>query len=198
MRAHSLHALLILASLLLAGCDTNSGSGPLGPPRKSALMAPFAGKWEFNFEKTLAAQKAAGATDDQITQIRQLYEANPVLGKMHPDLTFDGNVAVGSGLLSSEYDFFSMHQHGSKLCGKAWHHEDRHDPGDMSKCYVRLELVDGDLRMEVNMLEDAPDLNDPDLLSDPPVEGDAAKCEVATKASKKPGDWGTYVFSRGK
>ena len=65
MRTNSLNALLILASLLLIGCDTNSGSGPLGPPRKSALMAPFAGKWEFNFEKTLAAQKAAGATDDQ-------------------------------------------------------------------------------------------------------------------------------------
>ncbi|HSQ54116.1 MAG TPA: hypothetical protein VLM40_00095 [Gemmata sp.] len=129
------------------------------------MLRPYAGHWVFNFEKTLAAQKAAGVTDDQIAKVRKLYTSNPQLGKMHPDLTFDGNVAVGSGPIPSEYRFFAMHAHDATVCGKAWHHEDRFDPGDMSKCYVRLALVNGDLHLEVCMLEGLPDLNDPDLKS---------------------------------
>ena len=116
---------------------------------------------------------------------------------MHPDLTIKGNVAVGNGLLSSEYRFFAMHKHDSTVCGKAWHHEDRNDPGDMSKCYVRLRIVGGDLHLEVNMLEGLPDLKDPDLLSNPPVEVDPSKCDAGSAAARKPGDWATYVFSRG-
>jgi hypothetical protein len=159
-------------------------------------MDPFTGTWAFDFEKTLAIQKAAGASDAQIAQLRKLYADNPALGKMHPDLTFDGNVAVGAGLLSSEYRFFAMHKHGTKICGKAWHHEDRFDPGDMSKCHVRLKIDGVYLFMEVDMEEDSPALNDPDLASEPPVEGDAAKCDVEARPGKKPSDWMTYVFSR--
>lgn len=66
----------------------------------------------------------------------------------------------------------------------------------MSKCYIRLEITGGELHMEVNMQEGLPDLNDPDLVSEPPAEGDVANCDVDTKAGKKPGDWATYVFTR--
>jgi hypothetical protein len=189
---------LVLLSIAAVGCGQDpASSGPFGPPRSSALMTPFAGRWAFEAEKTLNAQKAAGASDEQIAEDRKVYAANPELvGQICPDLTFDGNVAVGAGLVSSEYRFFDMHKHGTKICGKAWHHEDRFDPGDMSKCYVRLEIVDGCLHMDVNMTEGLPDLNDPDLASEPPVEGDAAKCAVGSQAAKKPGDWVTYVFSR--
>jgi hypothetical protein len=188
--------LLVPICIAAIGCGQDPASGPFGPPRSSALMTPFAGKWSFEFDKTLDAEKAAGASDEEIAQTRKMYAANPALGKMHPDLTFDGNVAVGAGTVTSEYRFFGMHKHGAKICGKAWFHEDRFDPGDMSKCYVRLEIVDGRLHMEVNMKEDMPDENDPDLASEPPVEGDAAKCDVETQAGKKPDDWMTYVFSR--
>ena len=115
---------------------------------------------------------------------------------MHPDLTIKGNVAVGAGLLSSEYRFFGMHTHDSKVCGKAWHHESRFDPGDMSKCYVRLSIAGGDLQLEVNMLDGLPSLNDPDLglESAPPVEGDLSKCDAE---NQKSANWATYVFTRG-
>lgn len=185
-----------MVSLFAIGCGSKSANGPFGPPRASRLMAPFAGTWIFDFEKTLAAQKAAGATEEQLARLRRLHAANPGLGNGHPDLTFDGNVAVGAGIINSEYCFFGMHKHGSKTCGKAWYHEDRFDPGDMSKCYVRLEMVDGQLHMDVNMEEDLPGVNDPDLASEPPVESDVSKCEVDAKAGKKPGDWAIYVFTR--
>lgn len=187
---------LTMVALFASGCGSNTASGPFGAPKSSALMAPFAGAWTFEFEKTLAAQMAAGVTDEQIDQIRKLYASNPALGKMHPDITFDGNVAVGAGILSSEYRFFGMHKHDSKTCGKAWHHEDRHDPGDMSKCYVRLEVIDGLLHLQVHMQEGLPELDDPDLATEPPVEGDPLKCDVDTIAGNKPGDWAVYVFSR--
>jgi hypothetical protein len=100
---------------------------------------------------------------------------------------------VGSGLVQSEYDFFAMHRHGSTLCGKAWHHEDRFDPGDMSKCHVRLAIVDGALHLDVAMAEGLPDPQDPDLRGDPPVTGDPSACEAGKLPSK---GWTTSVFTR--
>lgn len=196
MHTNFFAAIMFLVSIAMAGCGSDTASGPFGAPSASPLMTPCAGTWTFDLDKTLDAQKAAGVTDERIAQLRKLFADNQSLGKMHPDLTFDGNVAVGAGLLSSEYRFFGMHTHGSKICGKAWHHEDRHDPGDMSKCYVRLEIIEGALRMEVNMQDGLPDLNDSDLQSDLAVEGDLAKCEVDSKAGSKPGGWATYVFTR--
>lgn len=119
MHTNSLNAILILASFAVAGCGSDSASGPFGAPSASPLMTPLTGTWTFDFDKTLDAQKAAGVSDEQIAQLRKLFADNPALGKMHPDLTFDGNVAIGAGLLSSEYRFFAMHKHGSKICGKA-------------------------------------------------------------------------------
>jgi hypothetical protein len=184
---------LLLIGVALIGCTPNSSDGPPGPATDAPLLSQFAGQWVFDFDKTLAAQKAAGSTDDKIAQLRKLYADHPMLGKMHPDLTIKGNVAVGSGTPSSEYRFFAMHNHDSRVCGKAWHHEDRLDPGDMSKCFVRLSVVGGDLRLEVNMLDGLPDVNDPDLLSTPAVEGDVSRCDAS---KQKAGDWATYVFSR--
>lgn len=153
-------------------------------------MLPFAGAWQFDTEQTLAAQEAAGVSEEQIAQMRSILE-NPQFALLHPDLTFDGPVATGAGLLSCEYRFFGMHTHDGKLCGMAWHHEDRHDPGDMSKCYIRLSIVDNNLHMEVKMLEGLPNLNDPDLV-EPSLTGDVANCQ----AEKIPGTWMLCVFTR--
>jgi hypothetical protein len=180
MRSRSTNAatsLFVILAALAIGCETKNNVGPFGPAENSPLLAPFAGKWTFDFEKTLAIQKAAGMTDEQIEQARQIFADSPDLGKMHPDLKIHGNVAVGAGTPTMEYRFFSMHDHSGKVCGKAWHHEDRDDPGDMSKCYVRLSIVNGELHMDVNMLDDL-DLDDPDLQSLPGGEGDASKCDV--------------------
>jgi hypothetical protein len=145
---------LLILLALLCGCGADStgpGGGPFGAPAESRLLAPLAGHWDFDFERTLDAQKAGGATEEQINSLRKLYADNPQLLKMHPDMTITGNEAICSGTPTAEYRFFVMHEHDGKLCGKAWHHEDRFDPGDMSKCYVRLKLEGDRLVFELSM-----------------------------------------------
>ena len=189
-------AVVVLSVAAILGCDSAHVNEPTAGASTSPLMIPLAGKWMFDFEKTLDAQKSVGLTEEQIAQIRRIYEGHATLCKVHLDIEFDGNVAVGTDRPGSEYRFFDMHRHGSILCGKAWHHEDRYDPGDMSKCHVRLEVADNILRMEVHMEDGLPDLNDPDLMSEPPIESDAAKCEVESKIGSAPGTWAVYVFTR--
>lgn len=197
--------LCIALLFIFSGCNENSSKiddGPFGPPKESKLLSPFAGQWRFDFEKTLNAQKAAGATEENLNKIRKLYNDNPELGKMHSDLVIIGNIAVGkevdgSDMPPCEYDFFSVHKHGDKTCGKAWHHEDRYDPGDMSKCYVRLKIKDNDLYFEVKMQEGLPDQSDPDFGSMPAIDLDSdAQCDAEQPKSKNWSDWSVYVFTR--
>jgi hypothetical protein len=182
----------------------STDDGPLGKPRPSALLAPFAGSWVFDFDKTIQAQEARGAPKQDIERLRKQHEQNPELGKLHADMALAGSQALCAGVPSAEYDFFGMHQHDGKVCGKAWHHEDRHDPGDMSKCYVRMAMAEDRLLMEVKMSERSPDLNDPDLASNlgekgnsPPVDIDsAAKCDADKPAVGAWTPWMIYVFTR--
>ena len=176
-------ALAVLA--LVAGCENRAAPeprhGPFGPALPSRLLAPFQGAWKFDVEQTLAAQKAAGAPEDEITRLRKMYETRPELIP-EGDLVIRDNEALGFHRPSSEYRFFHLHRHDDgTVCGKAWHHEDRFDPGDMSKCYVGLAIIDGRLHFRSHMAEGLPDLNDPDLESPLPVDLDAAgKCEAKT------------------
>ena len=182
----------------LGGCGADAagpGGGPYGAPTESRLLAPLAGRWVFDFEETLDAQKAGGATDEQVANLHKLYSDNPQLRKMHADMKIAGNEAVCSGRPASEYRFFAMHEHAGKVCGKAWHHEDRFDPGDMSKCYVRLQLNGDRLAFELRMQE-VPDLNDPDLRADLPTEGDVAVCDADHPAGSDWSEWTTFVFVR--
>jgi hypothetical protein len=187
--------MLIVAA---TGCGGgNPDSGPFGPSQDSPLLAPFAGEWTCDFEKTFEAFKAAGTSDEQIEQLRNFYGENPRFGNIHPDINITGDVAVSPGVPSSEYRFFAMHEHQNKVCGKAWHHEDRFDPGDMSKCYVRLTTKDDCLYLEVRMKDGLPDLNDPDLRSSAKVEsGSAANCDADNPPGPDWSEWTTYVFSR--
>jgi len=193
----TLSVLALGVAVAACGNRPESGSGPFGPPKESPLLSPFAGRWAFDFEKTLAAQKEAGKSDEEVERLRKFYSANPQFGKMHPDLAITGDVAIGG--VSSEYRFFAMHAHDGKVCGKAWHHEDRFDPGDMTKCYVRL-LVKGDrLELTVRMQDGLSDLNDPDLkLSPRPDSGSAATCDADHPPGKDWNEWTTYVFSRAR
>jgi hypothetical protein len=213
---------------LLAGCVDNSSdtreqspqrgvptsadleglgdTGPLGKPRPSALLAPFAGTWAFDFDKTVDAQRAAGVTKEEIERLRKMYAQDPQFRKLYADLVITGNQAVGSGIPSEEYDFFAIHQHGNKVCSKAWHHEDRHDPGDMTKCYVRMAKVENQLQLEVRTLGRSPDPSDPDMAallaqnpSSPPVDLDtSAKCDADKPAAGEWTPWTISVFKRSR
>jgi len=195
---HRLLSFFAIAAQLFAviGCGS-ADSGPFGPPKESLLLKPFAGEWTCDFEKTLDAQKAAGATDEDIARVRKFVANNPLSNTMHPDIQVTGDVALFVGLLSSEYRFYSMHQHGNKVCGKAWFHEDRSDPGDMSKCYVRLMIHEDCLHFYVKMSEGSADVNDPDLQTMPAVEGGSvSKCDADKPAEGEWSPWMTYVFSK--
>jgi hypothetical protein len=185
--------LALVVPSALSGCGT--ASGPFGAPAESRLLAPLAGRWDFDVEKTRDAQKAERATQEQ-DKLQKILAGNPPLRMMHPDMTITGNEAVCTGMPAAEYRFFAMHEHDGKLCGKAWHHEDRYDPGDMSKCYVRLKLDDDRLVFELKMQE-VMDLNDPDLRTLPPPDADSsAGCDAAHPSGKDWSEWTTYVFRR--
>jgi hypothetical protein len=196
---------LTMLALTGIGCgdalspSTAPDSGPFGPAETSALLAPFAGDWEIDFEKTLEGYKAAGWSDEAIQRTREMRVASPKHFKVtFPDLSFNGNIAIGdtSTPLIQEYRFFAMHEHDGKVCGKAWHHEDRFDPGDMSKRRVRLWIRDEQLYLEVKMWNPSVELNDPDFSAmSPPDGGSVADC-VAEDLSSDWTEWLTYVYSR--
>lgn len=179
-----------------------AGEGPFGPPKKVALLDPFQGHWKCDREKTYALWKKQGkqaAVEAQQTaeaELRASPQAKDLVGMIkfpHPDITITGNVIRGDGLLGGEYDLFALHQHDQVVCGKAWHHEDPGDPGDMSKAWVRLELVDYELHLHVKM-GDSPDLSDPDITT-MPLLADANTCKTAGEKVTSE-DWSTYVFLR--
>lgn len=95
-------AILPLIFLAILGCRPNPGSGPFDPEEDCPSLQAFAGQWRFDLDKTLTAQRAAGIDEQQIKQLRKFHADHPELGPMHPDLTTAGNVAVGSGTISSE------------------------------------------------------------------------------------------------
>src|SRR5262249_54260785 len=146
-------------------------------------------------DRTLAAFEVAGAPKEDLDRLRKAYNTDHESGKLHDDMVITGNESLCGPI--SEYRFFGMHQHDNYICGKAWHHEDRFDPGDMSKCYVRLSIKDGRLHFTVRMKDGLPDLGDPDLVRLPPAEGgSAATCDADYPTGKDWLKWNTYVFSR--
>lgn len=173
-----------------------AGEGPFGEPSQSTLLAPFAGNWVLDVDKTLEVQKADGASEEQLATLRQIFARGAQVGGMFSEMTITGNEAVAKD--GSEYRFFAMHEHDGKICGKAWHHEDRYDPGDMSECYARLKLDGNALHLEVKMKDGLPDLDDPDLLSSPlSAEGGSAEtCDADAQAGTDWGGWWLSVFAR--
>jgi hypothetical protein len=185
------------------------------------MLEPFQGKWQFDQERTLARWEAEGMSEEEIAQVRALYqklaetevpaEAQKMLraagvdpnqlaesiGRMHPDLTFDGHVAVGDGFPAAEYRLFAVHEHDGHVCAKAWHHEDRHDPGDMSKCCAKLAIEGEELHLRVRMQESFPADGDPDLRERLPIlAGPDYVCDADDPAGESWSEWTTYVFVR--
>jgi len=180
-----------------AGQGAGMDSGPLSPPQASPLMKPFEGVWAVDQEQTFEAQRAAGVSEEVIARLREMSARNPELRELHSRLRFTGNVALGEGGLAQEYWCFGLHEHDGWVCGKAWHHEDRYDPGDMSKCCVRFRLDGENLLFDLRLQDGLPDLNDPDLLTPPaPEGGSATTCDAEKPAGRDWGEWSRTVYVR--
>jgi hypothetical protein len=198
---------IAIAALLFAivGCNrapakpppapAAAGAGPFGPPMMTPIMQPFQGAWRFSLAKTLALWQAEGVPVAEIAEAKKLATAFP----LHPDMSITGDTAVLSPLpLVGEYKFFALHPHNAWLCGKAWHHEDRNDPGDMDKYLTRLKLHAGDLHLHFRVPEDAADPKDPDVTKMPTLAGSATTCTADAQTDPPWSPWRTYVFERGK
>jgi len=181
---------LVLLAITLAGCGREDNDSPTGNASANVpLMKPFEGVWQFDLEKTIALMKSQGVPQAQLDQMRT------VAAFMPSEMKINGNIAVLPGIVEGEYMLFALHPHNQRVCGKAWHHEDRHDPGDMSKCYVRLELKSSDLHFSTREAEDSADPNDPDIINPPIVAGSAQTCGADAAAQPQWSPWMTYVYS---
>lgn len=192
-----------------------------GPPAQVDLLDPYQGRWKFDFERTMAVWKSQGVPEERIEAARQfteqlrtteipphlkralkLQDIDPEAwweerARLHPDFRLDGHVATGESLSRAEYRFFGLHEHDGVLCGKAWHHEDRFDPGDMSKCYVNLRRTGDELHLDVFFVEESVDLNDPDLVGSPQLTlGPGEQCTAPAEDRTDLMAWTTYVFVR--
>ena len=185
----SVTAAVALAFLFLAaflpGCD-QLGGGTAASNDPPPPLRPFYGEWQFDQSKTVAQWKADGLPA-------------PRAAPTHPDLSIDGYIARQSGVPEGEYTFYGLHPHGGAICGKAWHHTDRHNPGDASKCYARLRLNAGGTELHLSLRVDASGINpsDPDLVNIPPPVGSAAGCTADSAPTPPWSPWRTFVFVRG-
>lgn len=99
--------------------------------------------------------------------------------------------------LGSQYWLFALHSHDGNVCGKAWHHEDPSDDGDMIKCYVKVNLVNNELHVRVRMQDGLPAWNDPDSMvrrRSGPIA--AQSCDADQPAGADWLEWTTYAFAR--
>lgn len=176
--------------LFLAACG-NAGSGTGLPATTTPLLQPFQGAWKFDLNKTLALWQSQGVSAQQIAQAQSFAQMYP----LHGDIELTQNVATIHGVVEGEYYFFAQHQHNQWVCGKAWWHEDRHDPGDMAKCYTRLEIINGDLHLSMRLEDGLPALNDPDLVTMPVQSGSVTNCQADGAPNPPWSPWQTLVFT---
>lgn len=192
--------LLILAS----GCGRAPGpagdgaSADLwGDAVHAPLLEPFQGEWTYDFDRTAAVWQSQGIPADEIDRAQEFQQRNPALAALGKSLTFDGHIASGDPFPFSEYRLFGLHEHDGALCGEAWHHEDANDPGDMSKCFVKLRRTGEELHFDLWMTDEPTDLDDPDLNTPPPViSGSAADCKAPPDDAPDRNGWSTRVFVR--
>ncbi|HUG66418.1 MAG TPA: hypothetical protein VMM76_01625 [Pirellulaceae bacterium] len=175
----------LVCQFLFVGCNTAT-------PVTDDRIAPFAGRWEFDAEGTFALMEERIDNPDAIRISRQFHTN---VSPLHQNLVISGTTLTGDGVPACEYQLFALHQHGDVLCGKAWHHEDRYDPGDMSKCFIQLEVVESKLKLTVNQLDGLPDLDDPDLHS-PTPSSDADGCRTPALIGEEPKEWAVYCFDK--
>jgi len=209
MRIHSAIILVLIMLTALTGCDQGGGNSSGGssapapsspapaPVAAAPILTPFQGQWHFNQAKTLAQWRAGGVAASEIAEAQAIAAQFP----LHEDMRIESDLAIllpsAKVPMEGSYQFFALHAHPQWVCGKAWHHEDRHDPGDMDKYYVRLAVVKGDLHLSVRIPEDAADPADPDVTTTPLLADSAANCPANAAPTPPWSAWRTYVFDRG-
>lgn len=214
-------AILLLATTGCLGASSDPGHADVwGNSVRVPLLEPYQGKWRYDHDRTIAAWEAAGVPAAQIENARKLNareapgfppeaekalraagrDPEEILASMrsyHPDIVVDGHVVTCSGLPQAEYRLFGLHEHDGQVCGKAWHHEDRHDPGDMSKCYVKLKLAGDELHFHFRMQESLPDASDSDLVGSPALVLDSSQgCDADRPPGSDWSEWTICVFVR--
>ncbi|MCX5662119.1 MAG: hypothetical protein NTW19_20780 [Planctomycetota bacterium] len=201
-----------LALVALSGCDraapSASGAGSSSQVASSPteagvanvpILDPFQGHWVVDEEKTIALWLSEGRKQAEIDKTREIMKK--MQSPLFPDLVLQGNVglvpmnAMGH-TIEGELLFFALHQHGDWVCGKAWRHEDRHDPGDMSKCLARLKLKDGNLLLALRESEGSVNLSDPDVMKMPVTDGSAETCKAEKASEKEWSPWSTVVMAK--
>jgi hypothetical protein len=200
---------LILLAIVALGCDqsaststsapASSASGGASPAGGSTaanvpILAPFKGNWNYNDAKTMAYWKAAKIPAAEIAAVQKMKQ----LAAAHPNMALGGDLAIlhGPGPMEGQYQFYALHAHPQFICGKAWHHEDRHDPGDMDKYLVRLELKDTDLYLSIRAHQDAADPSDPEIVTMPVLGGSLSTCTADAEKDPPWSAWRTYIFDR--
>jgi hypothetical protein len=195
---------LTAAMLLAAGCNKRQSQSQVATSPTGAgvanvpILVPYQGNWRVDEKKTVALWLSQGTTQAEINN--DLAEDKQLGMPLHLDLHIQGNVAVEPwpairAGVEGEYLFFALHSEGPGVCGKAWHHENRADPGNhISKHYVRLQIKDGDLWLSDREQEDV-DPNDPELTNMPVTAGSAATCKADKLPATEWTPWVTYIFA---
>jgi hypothetical protein len=178
--------LLIVGTLAFVwGCEsqtepTTTAGTDWGPPFQSALLEPFQGEWKFH------NRPETGQHSSKVLQ-----------GSGGPDLRINGHIITEQTPMGSEFRLFELHEHDGRVCGKAWFHEDPHDPGDMSKVYITMELDDNTLTLRTHYPTESVDINDPDLQhANPVISKTPSVCPVASMDDGDSEAWDVVNYIR--
>ncbi|MBM4075667.1 MAG: hypothetical protein FJ267_08500 [Planctomycetes bacterium] len=153
-----------------------------GPPHLCEMLNEFAGTWALSSALTREASESSSTNT--------LFE--PVDGYQ---IMISGHIANGVDVTGEQYRMFSLHRHDGWVCGRAWHHEDRLDPGDMSKCHVRLKRDGDKLIFRVRCSRSGGDANDLDVgHAIPVILADNSPCPLDHDFEYVWDDWETRVY----
>ena len=185
-----------MLAVCLSSCD-RAGTSPLtdqeapvgtvwAGPVRTKILEPVQGRWWINLEATGDPRVNDSNGNPRVKLVNEW----AILINGHI-ISFDDSVP------ESELRLFSVHEHDGWLCGVAWDHEDRHDPGDMSKCLVKLRLEDGQLRLNLRRPGRGVDVSDPDLRAASTVLGtNGAVCPQVGGVDYSWNEWESYEYTR--
>jgi hypothetical protein len=178
--------LLIVGALgFIGGCESQTGPSATsgtdwGAPFQDSLLEPFQGEWTFHNRPETEQDSA---------------KSFHVSGG--PDLRIDGHIITEQTPMGSEFRLFELHEHDGRVCGKAWFHEDPHDPGDMSKVFVTLAIDNNTLTLRIHHPTHSVDINDPDLKhANPVISKTPSLCPVAAVDDSDSEGWDVVNYIR--
>ena len=144
--------LAIILPFVLAGCSVETSEVGLdeaatgrvfGGPVQHELFEPFQGEWRFENRTFEPESTTVGVSGG-------------------PDLSIDGHIIrFGSGILISEIRLCQVRATDEGIKCEGWHHEDIHDPGDMSRVDCKLRRNGEKLELHWRMVSSEGFSDDP-------------------------------------